>query len=145
VGAAPRVWELVVVSAPVAEDVLGIAGNGGSPAGCRGCKVAGGECAYHRGWADGWNACTALVAHVVEGERLAELDPANWMLWRDDELDDDAEPCETCGGHGSIPCSWCDGTAIDPGRWSDDDACVACDGLGDEQCPDCAEPDWTRP
>jgi hypothetical protein len=147
VGAAPGVWELVVVSAPVADELRGVAENGGSPVECRACKAAGRECAYHRGWADGWDACTALVAHVVEAERAAELDPANWSLWSDDELDDDtdSERCGTCGGHGAIPCSWCDGTTVDPGRWSDDDLCVACDAQGDEPCPDCAEPDWSRP
>ncbi len=56
-----------------------------------------------------------------------------------------AERCGGCGGHGAVPCSWCDGTAVDPGRWSDDDICAACDGQGDEPCPDCAEPDWSRP
>lgn len=137
----------MVVSAPVAEGLAGVVGNGESPVGCRACKATGRECAYHRGWADGWDACTALVAHVVEAERAAELDPANSTLWLDDELDDDAEDwaeCGTCGGHGVIPCSWCDGTAIDPGRWSDDDVCAACDGRGDERCPDCAEADWSR-
>jgi hypothetical protein len=132
------------VRAPVTER-LGVGENGGSPAGCPACTAAGGECAYHRGWADGWDACTALVAHVVAEERAAELDPANWTMWLDDELDGvAAEPelCGTCAGHGTIPCSWCDGTSIDPGHWSDDDACAACDGLGDEQCPDCPEPDW---
>jgi hypothetical protein len=58
------------------------------PSDCQACVAVGGECVFHAGWAAGWDACTAFVAHAVHEQRAAELDPANWALWRDDELEE---------------------------------------------------------
>ncbi len=131
------------MSAPV-EDVWGVvAGNGGPPPGDR-ADLAG-DPVWHDGFGAGWDACAAFMAEVVESERAAELDPANWTPWLDDEFDGEDPPgfgpagaeCLTCGGHGSIPCSWCDGTGVERAGWSDDESCGVCAGTGDEVCPDC--------
>ena len=89
-----------------------------------------------------------VPARVVESKRAAELDPANWTPWLDDEFDGEDPPgfepagaqasCSSCGTHGTIPCSWCDATGVDPGCWADDESCAACGGTGDEPCPDCS-------
>ena len=46
--------------------------DGGDLLACDRCVAARGECEYHRGWAAGWDACTAFVARVVEKQRTAE-------------------------------------------------------------------------
>jgi hypothetical protein len=33
--------------------------------GCPACLAAGGLCEFHRGWAEGWDACAAYVAGSV--------------------------------------------------------------------------------
>jgi hypothetical protein len=38
-------------------------------AGCPACAAAGGICEFHRGWAEGWEACAAFVASSVGAER----------------------------------------------------------------------------
>jgi hypothetical protein len=38
-------------------------------AGCPACAAAGGICEFHRGWAEGWDACAAFVAGSVGAER----------------------------------------------------------------------------
>ena len=50
---------------------LGELPEGGDPLECGECVVRGDVCEYHRGWADGWDACTELVARVVEHQRGA--------------------------------------------------------------------------
>jgi hypothetical protein len=60
---------------------------GGDPYHCPACVADGVECEFHRGWAAGWDACAAFVARSVDEQRAAELDPAAWTLWRDDEHD----------------------------------------------------------
>ena len=45
----------------------------GDPAACETCLAAGRECGFHRGWAAGWDACTAFMARVVDHEHASEL------------------------------------------------------------------------
>ena len=47
--------------------------KGGDPAACETCLAAGRECRFHRGWAAGWDACTAFMARVVDREHTSEL------------------------------------------------------------------------
>lgn len=41
---------------------------------CDACLAGRGECDFHRGWADGWEACAAFVAHQVQHADDAALD-----------------------------------------------------------------------
>jgi hypothetical protein len=62
------------VSAPNVESrVLDDLIDGGDPLDCTACVEAGEVCSFHAGWAAGWDACAAFVAHVVEAELDAEL------------------------------------------------------------------------
>jgi len=62
------------VSAPDVESrMLDDLVDGGDPLDCPACVEAGEVCSFHAGWAAGWDACAAFVAHVVEIERDAEL------------------------------------------------------------------------
>jgi hypothetical protein len=47
--------------------------TGGNPYECSACLAIGVACEFHAGWAEGWDACTAFVARVVEDERASEL------------------------------------------------------------------------
>ena len=62
------------MSAPDVESRL-IAGivDDGDPLDCSACVETGDVCSFHAGWAAGWDACSAFVAHVVEADRDAEL------------------------------------------------------------------------
>jgi hypothetical protein len=51
------------------DDLIG----GGDPYECPACLAAGAECDFHRGWAEGWDACAAFLARLVEDERTSEL------------------------------------------------------------------------
>ena len=58
------------MSAPgVESDGLDELVDGGDPLDCPSCIEAGDVCSFHSGWAAGWDACAAFVAHVVEGEQ----------------------------------------------------------------------------
>lgn len=54
---------------------LGELAEGGDPTACESCLAAGRECRFHRGWAAGWEACTAFMARVVDHEHASELAP----------------------------------------------------------------------
>jgi hypothetical protein len=52
-------------------------GNGdqlpaGDPDECPACEAAGDPCDFHRGWADGWDACAVFVADQASERRAAE-------------------------------------------------------------------------
>ena len=47
--------------------------SGGNPYVCAACVAVGEVCAFHAGWAAGWDACAAFVAHAVDDERASEL------------------------------------------------------------------------
>jgi hypothetical protein len=55
-------------SPPGADRPLLVEDDGGCPA----CAAAGALCEYHRGWAEGWDACAAFVSGAVDVDR----DPA---------------------------------------------------------------------
>jgi hypothetical protein len=62
---------------------------GGDPLACEACLATGGECDFHRGWAEGWDACGAFVARRVHEAADGELhDPTADLLWLDDEPGD---------------------------------------------------------
>jgi hypothetical protein len=45
---------------------------GGEPEQCPACLAADCPCEFHRGWADGWDACAAFVAGRTGERRTAE-------------------------------------------------------------------------
>ena len=60
-------------SAPLADGGLEELVEGIDPLACEACLAAAGECEFHRGWANGWDACAAFVARIAHDDQEAEL------------------------------------------------------------------------
>lgn len=59
--------------APPNESGLDDLVEGGDPLACEACLATGGECDFHQGWAEGWDACAAFVARRVHEAAEFEL------------------------------------------------------------------------
>jgi hypothetical protein len=49
-------------------------------ASCPTCAAAGGECVFHAGFGEGWDAAVAFMASHLEAERAAELDAGDELV-----------------------------------------------------------------